>query len=120
MSRTRHRISRLTDAEKEMMGPWGDEWIKKGLRTGTADWDKWEAAARKCYAFSGIPWPGVVVRVPNPMVGAFAASLCVKIFSSGEAVGEAVDGAVHGAVGEAVREAVGEAVDGAVREAVDE
>ena len=83
------------------MAGWAEKWTKIGLRTGEADWDRFEAAAKECYRFAGIPWPGVVVRVPSPLVGALAAPIASALLRS-----DAVDGAVRVAVSGVVDDAV--------------
>jgi hypothetical protein len=40
------RITKLTDAQRAAMDGWAQHWIEVGLRTGTADWDTFETAAR--------------------------------------------------------------------------
>lgn len=127
------RIDALTDAQLAQMDAHADRWIEVGLRTGPADRERFEAAAKECYRYAGIEWPGVVVWVPSPLVLAFtlaapedgavdgAVSWAVGEAvggAVGEAVRGAVDGAVGGAVNGAVHGAVGEAVDGAVHGAV--
>jgi len=57
---------------------WAQEWIEYGCRVTPLtehEWETWEAGVRKCYELSGVPWPGVVVRVSSPLHGAFAASI---------------------------------------------
>lgn len=97
------RIDQLTEAQRARMDEWAERWIEIGLRTGEADWERFEAAAKECYRFAGIPWPGVVVRVPSPLVGAFAAPIALHLLRT---LAGAVDGAVGGAVHGAVRDAV--------------
>ena len=67
------RIDALTEAQKSRMNDWADKWIEVGLRTGKADRAKFEAAAKKCYEYAGIPWHGNVVWTTSPLVVAFAA-----------------------------------------------
>ncbi len=125
------RITALTEAQKERMGSFAQEWIDRGWRTeplSEPEWAVWEQGARRCYELAGIPWPGVVVRVSSPLVGAFAAPIASVVIQRlrrgavhgavGDAVGDAVHGAVDGAVGDAVGGAVRGAVDGAVGGAV--
>ena len=123
------KLTELTVPQKDRMASFADEWVQYGWRTTPLteeEWSVWEAGARKCYEFAGIPWPGVVIRVPNPMVGAFAAPFAAiaielhrslpkslpKIIEQAQkvndsAVGSAVDSAVDLAVGSAVGSAVG-------------
>ena len=112
------RIDSLTEAQKAQMEAHADKWIEVGLRTGKADRAKFEAAAKKCYEYAGIPWHGNVVWTTSPLVVAFAApaaSLLIQLlrqkkFDYDAAVRAAVDAAVGGAVRVAVRDAVGGAV----------
>ncbi|HXI95531.1 MAG TPA: hypothetical protein VNG04_05365, partial [Candidatus Acidoferrum sp.] len=105
------RIEKLTREQQARMDEWADRWIEIGLATGRADWDRFEASARECYRFAGIPWPGVVVRVPSPIVGALAAPIADLLIEkirnrtgtrkkNRDAVDGAVRGAVRGAVGD--------------------
>ena len=100
-------IDQLSDTERARFNEWADRWIDIGLRTGPADREKFEAAVRECYGFAGIPWPGVVVWVPSPLVLAFAApaaALAIQAIRTLQKTGRApsarsLNGAVHGAVG---------------------
>ena len=93
------RVDRLTDTEKARFNEWADRWIDIGLRTGPADRAKFEAAARECYRFADIDWPGVVVWVPSPMVLALAApASALAIAHGGRRAASSVGGAVVGAV----------------------
>jgi hypothetical protein len=113
------RIDKLTEEQKARMGPWAEQWIERGLSTAPADFEAWEEGARACYWYTGIAWPGVVVRVGNPLVLALAAPIAAHLLKSrGGAVHDAVGGAVGVAVGVAVRDAVRGAVDDAVGNAV--
>ena len=145
------RLMSLTPEQRAALDVHADEWITYGLRTEPlteAEWAAWEAGARECYRLAGIDWPGVVVRVPSPIVGAFAAPIASVVIARlrrdavrdaahgavrdavggavsdavggavSDAVGDAVSGAVSGAVGGAVSDAVGDAVGGAVSDAV--
>ena len=133
------KLTELTPEQHARMASFAQEWIQHGWRTKPLTEEEWqvvEDGMRRCYEYAGIAWPGVVVRVPSPIVGAFAAptaqfaiELRRRLAVGGAvggavrgAVGDAVDGAVDGAVGGAVdgavRDAVGGAVDGAVRGAV--
>ena len=69
------RLTKLTDAQRERMPQWADEWIKRGLSTEPADRAQVEAAIQRCYAYAGIPWPGPVIWVQSPLAGALAAMI---------------------------------------------
>jgi hypothetical protein len=119
------KLTSLTAAQKAAMPGYAKEWIERGHRTGRlteAEWADWERGAKACYAYAGIPWPGVVVRVPSPLVGAFASPIAAYLIAAARqhgAVGGAVRDAVGGAVGDAVDDAVRDAVGDAVGDAVD-
>lgn len=93
------------------------------------EWAVWEAGARKCYELVGVPWPGVVVKVPSPVVGALAPPIAQSVIrqlgksKSGISVESAVRSAVDSAgrsvpsVGDTPR--VGEALYQAVRDVID-
>lgn len=72
-------ITALTQEQKDAIPEHAEKWIKFGTATGEPDWDMFEKGARKCYEFAGIPWPGRIVRVPNPVVGAFAYPIAVRL-----------------------------------------
>src|SRR5260221_14242986 len=116
------RIDHLTDAQRAQMDAWADRWIEIGLRTGPADRERFEAGARECYRFAGIPWPDVVVWVPCPMVLALAApaaALAIELIErAARDGGRSRDDAVGDAVGDAVRDAVAEVVGGGAGAAV--
>lgn len=80
-------IKELTAEQAAQMPAWADKWIEIGLRTGEADWQTFEEGARECYHFAKIPWPGVVVRVPSPLVLALAApaaAVAIELRDKGE------------------------------------
>jgi hypothetical protein len=131
------RITKLTAAQEAAMTQHAEHWIQRGLDTLPPDWDEVDRGIRECYAFANLQEPKVIVRVPNPLVGALAFPIASYLLASGAgisrrrdavdgvvggavrgAVGGAVGGAVRGAVGGAVDDAVGGAVGGAVRGAV--
>ena len=111
------RIDQLTDEQRARMSPWAQEWIARGRDLSEPDWVAWEAGVRDCYRYAGIAWPGLVVRVPSPLVGALAAPIAAHLLA-GPMVSDAVSGAKDGAVRDAVHGAVGGALDGAVHHAV--
>lgn len=71
-------IRELTSEQQLRMESFAQDCIQRRLRTTPLtppEWAVWEAAVRRCYEYAGISWPGVVVRVPSPLVGAFAAPI---------------------------------------------
>ena len=129
---SRKKLTQLTDAQHDAMPGFAQKWIEYGWRTESlseSEWATWEAGVRKCYEFADIPWPGIVIRVPSPMVGAFAAPFAAIAISLHRALPKvlseinspdslAVESAVRSAVDSAVRSAVYSAVDSAVGSAV--
>lgn len=118
------RMRRLTAEQHQTLGPWADRWIAHGLATGPlseVEWARWERGARACYGFAGVGWPGVVVRVPSPLVGALTVH-CADHLLRGIAVRDAVCDALRGDVLSAtlgsVARTIAEAVDGAATRAV--
>jgi hypothetical protein len=67
------RINSLTYEQAAQMPAWADKWIEIGLRTGAADRQTFEAAAKKCYEHAGVPWHNNVAWVSSPLVLALAA-----------------------------------------------
>jgi hypothetical protein len=132
---TKKLLTKLTPEQEARMASFAQEWIEQGWRTMPLTEEEWavvEAGMQRCYEFANIPWPGVVVRVPSPLVGAFsapAAAYAIEVIrrrsaesprpTSHPAVYGAVGGAVYGAVDGAVYGAVDGAVYGAVYGAVD-
>ena len=109
------RITKLRPEWEAAIPEWNKKWIAAGLSTEPADFKAFERGAKQCYAFAGVPWPGIVVRVPSPIVGALAAPIAAKvialaragIFAPGirptknkmySAVGSAVGSAVYSAL----------------------
>jgi hypothetical protein len=127
------RIDSLTDGQRAAMTAHADHWITRALDCSEPDWSEWERGMQECYRFANLETPTVVVRVPNPLVGALAFPIAAHLIERagrsrqvddavddavGGAVGDAVGDAVGGAVGDAVRGAIGDAVRGAVGGAV--
>src|SRR5438132_1123653 len=85
------RVDKLTNEQRSKMDGWADKWIEIGLRHGNADREKFEAAVKKCYEFSGLPPPKRIVWVPSPMVMAIAAPVASYLIATkkGDAVGDA-------------------------------
>ena len=122
----RKQITELTPTQHDRMHTFAQEFITNAYRTTPLteeEWAVWETGARRCYEFADIEWPGVVIRVPSPIVGAFAAPIAAYVLAElrrdGVLPGSAVDSAVGSAVGSAVDSAVDSAVGSAVDSAVD-
>jgi Domain of unknown function (DUF6745) len=138
-----HRLAALTERQLAAVPTHAQRWIEIGQCTDEADWDRFTDAARRCYEFAGVPWPGRVERFPSPFA---AAPIAVRRIidqrdpergSVYDTVREAAMWAAHRAVMNAVTEplhnlvsrafdnamdmvdhAVGLAVDGAVHNAL--
>lgn len=103
------RIDKLTEAQRAKIDAWADRWIEIGLRTGKADRQTFEAAARRCYEHAKIPWPGRVVWVTSPLVVALAAPVAAFVLELRKK--SIIDlGAVGGAVGGLIRKAVADVI----------
>jgi hypothetical protein len=61
------RITMLDAEQLAAMAPHAREWVGRALRTEPFDWSRWEAAARACYQYAGVAWPGVAVRTTSPL-----------------------------------------------------
>lgn len=67
------RIDKSTPEQEARIPSWVNEWIAKGLTTERADRVAFEKAAAECYQHAGLPWPGEVIWVENPLEGALTA-----------------------------------------------
>jgi len=109
----------LTDYQRSRFKEWAEKWIKHGLSTERADWDQFEKGARECYRLANLNDKVPIVRVPSPIVGAFAAPIAANIIcglkkSHNNPKDSAVDSAVGSSVGSAVYSEVYSAVESAV------
>lgn len=71
-------------ARRDRTAQFVQQWTERGLRSGAltaAEWRDWEVGARRCYAAAGRRWPAAVVRVPSPVVGAFAAPIAQRVIT---------------------------------------
>ena len=116
---SRKKLTQLTDAQHDAMPGFAQKWIEYGWRTESlseSEWATWEAGVRKCYEFADIPWPGIVIRVPSPMVGAFAApfaAIAISLHRALRKVLSEINSPDSLAVGSAVRSAIESAVNSA-------
>ncbi|MCV6975780.1 DUF6745 domain-containing protein [Mycobacterium bourgelatii] len=126
------QLTELTADQRERMAAFVAQRIDHARRTTPLtedEWAAWEAGVRKCYELVGVPWPGVIVKVPSPVVGALAPPIAEGVvreirnskpgISLDSAVRSAVDAAGRSvsSVGDAPR--VGEALSRAVRDVID-
>jgi hypothetical protein len=122
------RINTLSDEQQARLSQWVDGWIESGMRTEPSDREAFESAARKCYDFAGIPWPGRVIWVSSPAalaVAAPVAALAVQLARKPETtpdrrtLRDAIHDAIDGTLDELIHDAlVGRAVMRVVRRAV--
>ena len=75
------KITTLKPEWKEAIPEWNRKWITSGLSTKPADFEAFERGAKECYRYAGISWPGVVVRVSSPLVGALAAPIAANVIA---------------------------------------
>ena len=128
------RIAELDEGWRGRMAGWAREWIERGLATGPVDRVGVEEAIAVCYRLAGVRWPGRVVWVPSPVVGALAAPLAAHPLFNEDDVRQAeadawvdgvhqpvrgsVAGELRGALHGRVRGAVSAAITGPVHQAV--
>lgn len=123
-------------ADRESKGrrhaePYIQEWIDYAYRCtplSEAEWQVWEGGARTLYEMADVPWPGVVVRVPSPLVGALAAPIAATLIhrlrNGDELSDQAIDnaarsktGALNPEVNTAVRTAIQPSLTAPIRSA---
>lgn len=112
------KITELTDEQRARMPEWADKWIEIGLRTGDADFDRFERAIKVAYEKTQVPFPNNIIRVKSPLVGALASSIAMRILGS-SAVGLEVDSAMYSVVASEVGSEVGSAAGLEVESAMD-
>lgn len=72
------RLHSLTPAQADQVAAHAQRWVDVSLRTTPADRSVFEAAARSCYAYAGLPWHGNVVWVASPM-SLYLAARCAAL-----------------------------------------
>ena len=75
------QITSLTPEQEAQLEPWAQKWIKIGLSTERADWDRFSAAALACYRFADLDPNVPIIRVASPVVGAVAAIVADRAFA---------------------------------------
>lgn len=76
------QLTQLTTQQRDRLPAFVDEWIAKAQSTTPlteTEWHAWEAGMRGYYFDAGVSWPGVVVRVGSPIVGALAAPVALTV-----------------------------------------
>lgn len=68
------KITSLTPEQIAQIPGWADTWIKIGLCTTPADYDRAEAAVLKCYDLINAPRPKAVLRVASPWAAIYEGS----------------------------------------------
>lgn len=68
------KITSLTPEQIAQIPGWADKWIKIGLSTEPADFDRAEAAVLKCYDLIKAPRPKAVLRVASPWAAIYEGS----------------------------------------------
>lgn len=63
---TSKKITKLTDEQIAQIPGWVDKWIKIGLTTDRADFDRAEKAIYKCYDLIKQPHPKTILRCGSP------------------------------------------------------
>lgn len=119
-------IQDLTPEQDARIGAHAQRWAEIALRTGSADRAAFEEAARRCYRYGQVRWPGRVIWVSSPLVLALAsaAAVCIiQLRSRGcrvppNTINEVVAPLLGGHEAEPVCCAVQRAVEEAVDEAV--
>lgn len=110
-------LLKLTIEQGARLTPFTEQWIETARSTMPLtddEWRTWEAGMQAGYAAAGRRWPGVVVRVGSPVVGALAASVAVQVLGQLRR-----DGVVYAAAIDArIRELTEHGVDAELRPAV--
>ena len=116
------KLTKLTEQQKAAIPAHVEKWIAKGLSTEPADFEIFERAVKKCYKFAGLDIDIPIIRVKNPFIGAFTASIAreiIKKYKNNSSVDSSVDSSVRSVVDSAVGSAVDSSVDSSVDSAVD-
>lgn len=80
------QLTQLTTAQRDRLPAFAGEWIATARSTTPlteAEWRAWEAGMRGYYADAGRCWPGAVVRVGSPVVGALSAPAALAVLRTG-------------------------------------
>lgn len=108
------KIEKLTPEQEAQIPGWAEKWIQRGLNCEPADYATFAHNAELCYGFAGIPWPGLVVPVGNPMVGSFAAPIADVLHCAQTALTDARRAEIREVAGEDLADAVLAAVEAAM------
>ncbi|MEO6793835.1 MAG: DUF6745 domain-containing protein [Mycobacterium sp.] len=76
------QLTQLTTQQRDRLPSFVDEWIAKAHSTTpltAAEWQAWDAGMHGYYSDARVAWPGVVVRVGSPIVGALAAPVALRV-----------------------------------------
>ena len=72
-------ISKITPEQVARFGEWAEEWIKIGLSTDPADFDKATEAALRAYAYCNLGRPKIVLRMSSPYGATVGGALALDI-----------------------------------------
>jgi hypothetical protein len=115
------KITKLTPEQVAKFGDWSEQWIKIGLSTEPADFDKATEAALRAYKLCNLDKPMVVLRMSSPYgatLGGALAWAMLREFGGkkvGDQVGDQVWDQVWAQVGAQVWDQVGAQVGAQVR-----
>lgn len=128
------KITKLTESQKARFPECVEKWIKIGLSTEPADFDKAEGAVRAIYRLCGLGEPEIVLRMGSPMgccVGGTLALVGLSVQSQvdenvreqvrqqvWQQLGQQVDQQVESQVWQQVSQHVGQQVEQQVRQAM--
>lgn len=76
------QLTELTSAQRDRLPAFLENWIAAARSTTPlteTEWRTWENGMRGYYGDAGRDWPGVVVRVGSPLVGALAAPVALRV-----------------------------------------
>ena len=96
-------IPKITPEQVARFGEWAEEWIKIGLSTDPADFDKATEAALRAYAYCNLGRPKIVLRMSSPYGATVGGALALDILRN---AGTQVDSQVWSQVGSQVRSQV--------------
>lgn len=72
-------IEKITEEQTARMPEWVDKWVKIGLSTEPADFDKAEAAVRRAYEVCGLKQPKLILRMGSPLALVYGGPLAVRV-----------------------------------------
>ena len=73
------KITELTPEQESRIPEWIEKWVKIGLSTEPADFDKAIAAAKKAYSLCGLDQPLIILKVGSPYAATIGGAIAYKI-----------------------------------------